>query len=240
MSAQELIYTVKSFSDKKIANSSKRFFKTGKGEYGQDDIFLGIPVPRIRTIIRNHQKMSFKELRIVIVNPFHEIRLAGLLIVVLKAKQAHSVGERKKIFDWYTRHVKYVNNWDLVDATAEHIVGRYMSDMSGVERLVYIHKMIRSKNMWENRIIMIATLYEIRKGNCTLAVYVAEHLLTHSHDLIHKAVGWMLREVGKRDRALHIVFLNSYAKTMSRTTLRYAIEHFSPTQRKKYLGINKL
>ncbi len=163
------------------------------------------------------------------------------MILVAQAKKATTLAEKKKIFDFYMKHVKYVNNWDFVDATAEYVVGPYLSELSHTERLAFISKMIASKSMWENRIIMISTFYEIKKGNAKMALYVAERLLGHKHDLMHKAVGWMLREVGKRASKKELVaFLDKHVGTMPRTALRYAIEHFSPSERKRYMDMKRV
>jgi len=240
MNAQKLITSLQSQANKQTAKSMARFFKTGEGEYAQGDIFLGITVPQIRTYTRSYVHLPLQELKYLIRSPFHEIRFSALVILVKKVSQTHTVRTRKKFFDWYMRHVKYINNWDLVDISAPTIVGGYMAHMSQTARKSFIQEMIHSDTLWKNRIIIVATHYDIRKGDVTLALEIARQLLTHPHDLIHKAVGWMLREVGKYDRALLITFLDMYMFTMSRTTLRYAIEHFSVPLKNKYMNLKKL
>ena len=239
--SEALIRQLKKIANKKRAVGSARFFKTYKGGYAEGDQFLGINVPTTRAIAKEYETLSFTEISKLIKNLFHEIRLAGLVILVAQAKKATTLAEKKKIFDFYMKHVKYVNNWDFVDATAEYVVGPYLSELSHKERLAFISKMIASNNMWENRIIMISTFYEIKKGNGKMAIYVAERLLGHKHDLMHKAVGWMLREVGKRASKKELVaFLDKHVGTMPRTALRYAIEHFSPSERKRYMDMKRV
>jgi 3-methyladenine DNA glycosylase AlkD len=241
MRAEALVGHLKKLGSKQRAVGSARFFKTYKGGYAEGDQFLGIIVPTTRAIAKEYETLSFAEISKLIKNPFHEIRLAGLVILVAQAKKATTLAEKKKIFDFYMKHVKYVNNWDFVDATAEYVVGPYLSELSHTERLAFISKMIASKSMWENRIIMISTFYEIKKGNAKMALYVAERLLGHKHDLMHKAVGWMLREVGKRASKKELVaFLDKHVGTMPRTALRYAIEHFSPSERKRYMDMKRV
>ena len=238
MAADTLITKLKKLGNKERALAAARFFKTGKGQYGEGDVFLGVTVPAGRLAIREFESLPLSEISKLIKNKYHEVRLAGLHLIVLRAKQAKTLAEKKKIFDFYMKHVRYVNNWDFVDATAEYVVGPYLSEISHTQRLAYINKMIASKSMWENRIIMIATFHEIKKGNAKMALYVAERLLGHKHDLMHKAVGWMLREVGKRASRKELTdFLDKHAATMPRTALRYAIEHFSASERAKYMGM---
>mgnify|MGYP000426239837 CR=1 FL=1 len=240
MKAENLIRELKKFADTKRAAGSARFFKTYKGGYAEGDKFLGLTVPVTREVIKTYHGLPFSEISKLIKNDFHEVRLAGLLLVVAHAKQAKTLSERKKIFDFYMKHVRYINNWDFVDATAEYVVGPYLSKISHTKRSAFINKSIASKNMWENRIIMVATFHEIKKGNGKMAVYVAERFLSHKHDLMHKAVGWMLREVGKRASRKELTdFLDKHAATMPRTALRYAIEHFSTKERGKYMSMKQ-
>ncbi len=240
MNALQLVGELKKLGSKKKALGSARFFKTGKGHYGEGDKFLGVTVPETRNTIKKYQALSYSEISKLLKNNFHEIRLAGLLLLVWQAQKARTLADRKKIFDFYMKHVRYINNWDFVDTSSPDIVGPYLSEISHPKRLAFINKMIASKNLWENRIIMIATLYEIRKGNGKMAIYIAEKFLNHKHDLMHKAVGWMLREVGKRDKRELVVFLDKHASHMPRTALRYAIEHFSPAEKKRYMKMKKV
>lgn len=211
-----------------------KFFKTGPGQYGEGDIFIGVTVPKQRSIVKKvYRAISLQETIKLLRSPEHECRLTALFILVLKFQKFP--GLRAEIFDLYIANSKYVNNWDLVDSSAEQIVGAWLNDNE--YRLNILKKLARSKLLWERRISMIATYHYIRQGRAEEAVVIAEILLNDSHDLIQKAVGWMLREVGKRvDRQLLTEFLNIHASTMPRTTLRYAIEHLSPSDRQHYLS----
>ena len=216
------------------------FFKTGKGQYGEGDIFIGVRVPEVRSVVKGVSlEIPLTEVEKLLQDRVHEVRLCALLILVKLFQEAKNKGEKKQVFTFYTKHTKYINNWDLVDTSAHIIVGEYISDyMEHEERLVFINKYIVSKSLWENRIIVLATLYQIKKGNEKMLFYVAERLLHHSHDLMHKAIGWMLREVGKKSGEKTLMeFLDAHIRTVPRTTLRYAIERFPEVTRKKYLAL---
>ncbi len=218
------------------AIGSSRFFKTGKGDYGEGDLFLGVTVPEQRKIAKKYVDIESTDIKALLASPYHEMRFIGVLSLVTQYKD-----NPDKIFKLYVQHVgakKGINNWDLIDVSSEHIVGPYVSEhMTHEARLAFINKSIASKDLWVNRMIVLASFYQIKKGNEKMIFYIAERLLGHKHDLMHKAVGWMLREVGKRvDRKVLIGFLDTHAKTMPRTALRYAIEHLSETQRKQYLN----
>ena len=222
------------------AKTNAWFFKTGKGQYGEGDIFVGITVPQVRCVVKDVSlNLSLTEVQKLLKDSIHEVRLCALLILVKLFEKSQIKNDKKRIFDFYTKHAKYINNWDLVDTSAHIIVGQYISlYMEHEERVVFIDKYIASKSLWENRIVVLATFYQIKKSNEKMLFYVAERLLSHKHDLIHKAIGWMLREVGKNsgEKVLRS-FLDKYIQTMPRTTLRYAIERFPETIRKKYLAI---
>ena len=207
------------------------FFKTGKGQYGEGDKFLGITVPQTRLVAKKHAQLPLAEVLQLLQSAFHEERLAALLILVLQYQQGDEK-QKKKIFDAYLKNTQWINNWDLVDLTADRIVGAYLANKP--KDLLF--KLAKSKMLWERRIAMLATFHEIKIGRSEIALAIAEKLLLDQEDLMHKAVGWMLREVGKRcSQQAEEKFLQKYAKLMSRTTLRYAIERFEEGKRLRYL-----
>ena len=224
---------------RKLKNPSKAkilqgFFKTGKGEYGEGDIFLGITVPQSRAIAEKYKGLSFPDIKKLLASKIHEKRLIGLLILMHNFAQGSEI-ERKKIYNFYFASMKYINNWDLVDLSSHHIVGAYIFNKpKGV-----LKKLARSKNIWERRIAIVSTFYFIKNNQFKDTLLIAQMLLDDTHDLIHKAVGWMLREVGKRSLATLEKFLNKHASTMPSTTLRYAIERFPEAKRKRYLSMKK-
>lgn len=207
------------------------FFKAFPGGYGEGDEFLGVRVPNIRKIAKKHKDIALKDLDIVITNKLHEVRQCAFFILVEKFNKVRNEEEMKRIVDYYLTFRQYCNNWDLVDGTAHKILGPYL--MSRDKSLLY--EFAHSKNLWENRIAIIATFYFISERKFEESLKIAEILLHHPHDLIHKAVGWMLREIGNRHRPTEEKFLHKYYKEMPRTMLRYAIEKFEPELRQKYL-----
>jgi len=221
----------------KKANQEKakifsRFFKTGKGEYGEGDKFLGITVPEQRKIAKKFYKgISLEEIKTLLISKIHEYRLTTLFTLILKYKKA-GVKIRKEYFDFYLKHTKYINNWDLVDVTCRDIVGEYLLDK---DRTI-LYRLAESKDLWKRRIAIISTYAFIRKNQFLDTLRVAEILIQDKHDLIQKAVGWMLREVGKRDLKTEEEFLQKYCRKIGRTTLRYAIEKFPEKKRKFYLN----
>jgi 3-methyladenine DNA glycosylase AlkD len=229
--AKNLISDLKKLANKKQAKNLQRFFKTGIGEYGEGDIFWGLKVPQIRQIAKNYYNLNFFDVEKLIKNPVHEIRLCALVILVHKAKT-----DEKMAYKIYLRNTKCINNWDLVDLTAPQIVGAYLD---GKDQRV-LEKLAKSKSLWEKRIAMLATFHFIYNGDAKLTLKIAEILVYDDHDLIQKAVGWMLREVGKRcSQRAEEEFLKKYAKNMPRTMLRYAIERFSQEKREYYLKQDK-
>ncbi len=207
------------------------FFKTGKGQYGEGDVFYGITVPQQRKLVQKYPDLSLSDIQSLLESKIHEERLSALLILVGQFQKS-GPAKRKEIYDFYLRMAKRVNNWDLVDSSAEQIVGAFLD---GKDKAV-LEKIARSSNVWERRISIIATFYEIKNQNPAPTLKIAKLLLRDEHDLIHKAVGWMLREVGKRcSEESEEKFLDRHASSMPRTMLRYAIERFSPQKRKKYL-----
>ncbi len=206
-----------------------KFFKTKKGEYGEGDLFLGITVPKIRSLVKEYwEETSLKELKELLKSKFHEERLTALLILVKKYESSEN---KKRVVDFYLKNLIHVNNWDLVDLSAPNILGDFFSE--NPKKILY--KLAKSKNLWEKRIAIVSTLTFIRKNNFNDTLKISRILLKDKHDLIHKSVGWMLREVGKRDLKVLENFLEENYKQMSRTTLRYSIERMPPTKRRYYL-----
>lgn len=219
----------------KLASSQKakilgRFFKTGKGEYGEGDVFLGLSVPQQREIAKKYPHLTLKELQKLLSSKIHEHRLTALFILMMKYKKSTD-SEKREIFDFYLKNTENINNWDLVDLSAPSIVGDYL--LANDRSILY--KLAMSKNLWEKRIAMLSTYAFIRRGQFTDTLKIAEVLLNDKHDLIHKAVGWMLREVGKKDQNAEEKFLQKHYHQMPRTMLRYAIEKFDEEKRKHYL-----
>lgn len=218
------------------------FFKTGKGEYAEGDRFWGVTVPETRIIVKQYwQVMPLPQIAYGLKVGRHEERLCMVLMLVEKFQAADPTTaagrrERKKIFDFYLAHTAYVNNWDLVDSSAPYVVGAYLW---GRPKKI-LEKLARSRNLWERRIAIIATFYDIYRHDCRTTFKIADLLLHDRHDLIHKAVGWMLREVGKRCGEAKLErFLRPRVTAMPRTMLRYAIERFSDTQRRRYLAVER-
>ncbi|MBU0708013.1 DNA alkylation repair protein [Patescibacteria group bacterium] len=220
---------------KKLANPQQvkilqRFFKTGPGEYGEGDIFLGIKVPVQRQVAKKYKVLSLADTIKLLQSKIHEHRMTALFILIFKYQEGDELG-KKKIVDLYLKNTKYINNWDLVDVTAPKIIGDYLVDKP--RNILY--KLAKSKDLWEKRIAMISTYAFIRRNDFDDAMKIAKILLNEKHDLMHKVVGWMLREVGKRDQVVEENYLKKYYKTMPRTMLRYAIERFPESTRRQYL-----
>jgi 3-methyladenine DNA glycosylase AlkD len=220
---------------KKLANPEKAkllqgYFKTGKGEYGEGDVFLGVTVPISRKIAIKFKSLTFLEITKLLQSKIHEERLIALLILVQKFSKADDK-TKKEIYEFYLKNTKYINNWDLVDLSSHEIVGGYLINKNAD----ILRKLAKSKNLWEKRIACISTFEFIRNNRLDVSLELAEMLLKDKHDLMHKAVGWMLREIGKRDLKTEIEFLNKHYKKMPRTMLRYAIEKFPEKQRLAYL-----
>jgi len=218
--------------DLKRAESSKRFFKTGKGEYGEGDIFLGIKTINQRKIVKKYINLSFNEIKKLLKSKFHEYRQIALFILIGKYKKAGE-RERKKIFNFYLENYQGINNWDLVDISAPNIIGDYLLN----KNKDILYKLAKSKNLWKKRIAIISTFTFIKNNKLNDTLKISKILLNDRHDLIHKAVGWMLRELGKRDQKAEEDFLNKYIKKIPRTMLRYAIEKFPESKRKIYLNL---
>ncbi|MDH3693538.1 MAG: DNA alkylation repair protein [Gammaproteobacteria bacterium] len=233
MSAKEISLTLKALADSEIAKHSQRFFKTGKGEYGEGDKFLGIRVPVLRQHAKRFESASLNEIQNILKSPYHEERLCALLMLVRKFKKGDAK-EQKAIYTLYMKGIQYINNWDLVDSSAHQIVGSFLETRS--RRPIY--KLAKSKNLWERRIAIMSTFHWIKNNNFDEALVISRLLLDDSEDLIHKAVGWMLREIGNRNLSMEKSFLKQHYKRMPRTMLRYAIEKFPEEERIKYLSGN--
>ena len=218
-------------ADPDDAVNLQRFFKTGKGQYGEGDRFLGVRVPVLRRLARDYRDLPAADAIRLLQSKWHEERLLGLLLLVGLYRRG-SADDRQMIYDLYLGHTRHINNWDLVDSSAPYVVGPHV----GPDGLAVLEPLARSPDVWERRIAILATFHWIKQGEFATALRIAEMLLADDHDLIHKAVGWMLREIGKRDRAVEVAFLDRHYTTMPRTALRYAIEHFPERQRQRYLN----
>ncbi|HEV8123934.1 MAG TPA: DNA alkylation repair protein [Gemmatimonadales bacterium] len=221
---------VRALANPADARFLQRFFKTGPGEYGEGDRFLGIRVPVTRRLVREYQGPAIPAARQLIKSPFHEERLLAVLLLV-RAYDRATPTTQVEIYRLYLSNTPYINNWDIVDSSAPHIVGRHLLKR---DRRV-LNRLARSRNLWERRIAVLATQSFIRAGEFTPTLHLAERLLDDRHDLMHKAIGWMLREVGDRDRSALEEFLGRYAESMPRTMLRYAIEKLPPRVRRRYM-----
>lgn len=230
MSLEELRQTIKKSANPAQAKILSRFFKTGKGEYGEGDEFLGIKVPISRSIAKQFKDLTLTEIQELLNSPIHEERLIALFILIEHFKKADE-HTKKIIFNFYLRNTKRVNNWDLVDISAERIIGVYLLDKDKS----MLFKLARSKKLWERRIAIMSTFHFIKNGNYETTLAIADMLLKDEHDLIHKAVGWMLREIGNRNLKVEETYLEKHYKIMPRTMLRYAIEKFPEKIRQAYL-----
>ena len=225
---------LKKLASPKRAEISLRFFKTGEGQYGEGDVFIGVVVPDIRNVAKKHKDLSLADAAKLLKSKIHEERLTALFILVDKFQRG-SDSDKEKIYKLYLQNTKYINNWDLVDLSAPKIVGAYLSDKP--RNILY--QLAHSKSLWERRIAILATFDFIRQNDFIDGLKIAKILLRDGHDLIHKAVGWQLREIGKRRLAVEQNFLKQHYKIMPRTALRYAIEKFPEAKRKAYLN-NKI
>jgi 3-methyladenine DNA glycosylase AlkD len=231
MLVEKIKKRLRTFASKEKAKILQGFFKTGPGEYGEGDIFLGVVVPNIRKVSQEFQGISLPEIALLLTSEVHEERLLALLMLV----QAFTKGDdavKKKIYAFYLDNTRYINSWDLVDLSAPNIVGAYLMDKSRKP----LYTLAKSRDLWERRIAILSTFAFIKQNDHRDALKITAILLDDEHDLIHKAGGWMLRELGKRDLLTEERFLKQYYKKMPRTMLRYAIERFPEVKRKKYLN----
>ena len=230
MRASDICRRLQVLGDREKVQVLQRFFKTAKGEYGEGDVFVGLRVPETRELAKEYQALPFSEIIELLQSSIHEARLLALLIMVRTYTQGDD-SLQERIFNLYLQNTRFINNWDLVDASAEHIVGSYLRYRSRSP----LHALAVSTLLWDRRISIMATFHYIKCGEFTETLRIAELLLRDPEDLIHKAVGWMLREIGKRDHLTEEEFLKGHYKTMPRTMLRYAIEKFPEKLRKQYL-----
>ena len=230
MQAEDVKKDLRNLANFEKANLLQRFFKTGKGDYGEGDIFLGVMVPNTRKIAQKYTYLNLKEINTLLNSKIHEERLCALLIMVEQYFKLDELN-KKKLFNFYIKNAKQINNWDLVDLSAPKIVGGYLLD----KPRSILYKFSKSKNLWERRISILSTFVFIKAGDYSDSFRLAKILMKDKHDLIHKAVGWMLREIGKKSMKDEIQFLNKHYKKMPRTMLRYAIERFPEEKRQFYL-----
>jgi len=228
--SDQILNELLELGDPERANHSQRFFKTGKGEYGEGDIFLGIKVPHLRVLAKRHKQVNRLDALELLHSKYHEARLTALFLLVNLYNHTDA-SEKKQIYEDYLKNIPYINNWDLVDSSALQIVGHYLFD----KERSHLEILARSKDLWERRVAIISSYYFIRQYEFQDTLTLAEILLHDQEDLIHKAVGWMLREVGNKSRATEETFLQKHYLSMPRTMLRYAIEKFPEERRQAYL-----
>lgn len=231
MSYQQINDYLLNLANPEIASHSLRFFKTAPGEYGSGDKFLGIRVPVIRQAVKKFETISLPVTTKLLKSEYHEIRLFALLVLVANYSKADDHG-KKIIYELYLNNTQYINNWDLVDSSAHKIVGIHLENKDKAD----LYKLSKSASLWERRIAIISTFHFIRNNQFDDTLKISRQLLDDEEDLIHKAVGWMLRETGKRDKNVETAFLNRHYQAMPRTMLRYAIEKFSKEERQRYLS----
>ena len=238
MTASLALAELKAFAKKGRISDLARFYKTGPGEYAEGDLFLGGTVPQTRSVAKKYQNLELKELEKLFNSPFHEARLCAAIILNHQFEKSKQPQDRKKLFEFYLKQVKanHVNNWDLVDVSAPRM-GAYLTEVD--DPMPLLLKLSKSKSLWERRVSMILTFALIRAGDLEPTIIIAESLLKDEQDLIHKASGWMLRELGKRDVMMLRRFLSEHAHEMPRTMLRYTIEKLPERERKKWLQDSK-
>lgn len=233
----QLIQDLQKFADSKKAKVFVRFFKTGKGEYGEGDKFLGITVPKTRVIAKKYfERLNLNDIQELLKSNIHEQRLSALMILRLQYEKLKFAQDKFKIVKFYLKNTKYINNWDLVDLSCHYILGNWLFKLHPEGDRKILYKLARSQNLWERRIAVISTFEFIRNNQFEDSLKISEILLNDRHDLIHKAVGWMLRELGKRDQKLLEKFLQKHSKKMPRVMLRYAIEKLDKKKQAYYLS----
>jgi len=230
MIVQNIQRKLQELGSREKAEVLQRFFKTGHGEYGEGDVFVGVKVPELRKLAKEYQEITVKEVKQLLRSAIHEERLLALFMLVRKYSKGNET-EKKRIYELYLKNTQFINNWDLVDGSAHHIIGAFLADKSKEP----LYRLAKSKNLWERRISIISTFYFIKHDKYAETLKISEILLTDKQDLIHKAVGWMLREIGKRHMPTEENFLRKHYKRMPRTMLRYAIEKFPEDKRQGYL-----
>jgi len=212
------------------AKKHQTFFKTGPGEYGEGDIFVGVTVPELRRLAKEYKTIGINETKQLLKSKIHEERLLSLFLLIHRYSKGDEP-EKKRIYELYLKNTAFINNWDLIDSSAGHIVGAFLFD----KRKKPLYDLVKSDNLWERRISILSTFYFIKHNQFSDTLKISKILLSDKEDLIHKAVGWMLREVGKRDISIEEPFLKKHYKNMPRTMLRYAIEKFPESKRQRYL-----
>lgn len=230
MKVEDIRKQLQRLGNKEKLRVLQSFFKAGPGEYGEGDVFLGIKVPELRKLAKEHQAIKTIEVKQLLESPIHEERLLALLILIRKYLKGDE-NEQRRIYELYLKNTQFVNNWDLVDASAEHIVGAFLRDKTKKP----LYNLAKSKNLWERRISIMSTFHFIKHNEFSEALKISRILLSDEEDLIHKAVGWMLREVGKRHLPSEEKFLTEHYREMPRTMFRYAIERFPEPKRQRYL-----
>lgn len=233
MTVHEIRTKLRKLGNKQRAKVLQGFFKTGPGEYGEGDVFLGIKVPELRRLAKEYQDITTKEIKQLLKSSIHEERLLALLILVLTYSKGNEIA-KKRIYELYLKNTKFINNWDLVDGSAEYIVGDFLMDKSRKP----LYSLAKSSDLWKRRIAMMSTFHFIKRHEFFETLKISRMLLSGEEDLIHKAVGWMLREVGKRHLPTEEKFLKEHYKKMPRTMLRYAIGKFPESKRQRYLKGN--
>lgn len=232
MSAEHIMSELNGLENPADAQFLQRFFKTGKGEYGEGDIFIGLRVPTTRQVSKKYKDLPIDELEKLLESPIHEHRLAAVIIMRHQMERANSV-LRKSLYDMYLRRTDRINNWDIIDISCHKIVGGYLEE----KNRAILYKLARFKQMWERRIAIVSTAHFISKNELDDTFKLAEILMKDKKDLMHKATGWMLREAGKKDEARLKEFLDKYASTMPRTMLRYSLERLHPADRAHYMKL---
>jgi 3-methyladenine DNA glycosylase AlkD len=231
---QNIIKDLHSCADVKRAEHNLRFFKTGKGEYGEGDMFLGLNLPQMRELVKRYKKVvDIKDIKNLLNDEYHEVRLCGLMLMVELFRAAKTEERRKEVYDFYMSHLSGINNWDLVDLTAYNIPGAFLYGKNHKP----LFDLAKTKALWKERIAIISTMYFVKRGDFETTIKLAESFLAHKHDLMHKAVGWMLREVGKKDIKTLYDFLDKHAGAMPRTMLRYSLEKLTEDKRKYYMAV---
>ncbi len=230
MTTRNIRQKLQQLGSEEKANVLRRFFKTGPGEYGEGDVFIGVRVPELRKLVKEYPDITLKESMQLLRSLIHEERMLALLILVDKYSKGNET-VKKRIYTLYLQHTKFINSWDLVDTSAHHIVGDFLMDKSKEP----IYRLATSKNLWERRIAILSTFHFIKHNNYSETLKISKILLTDEQDLIHKSVGWMLREIGNRHMVTQETFLKKHYKRMPRTMLRYAVEKFPEPKRQKYL-----
>jgi len=230
MTVQNIRKKLQQLESKDKAKVLRRFFKTGPGEYGEGDVFIGVRVPELRKLLKEYPDITIKEVVQLLSSTIHEERFFALLILVSKYSKGNEA-VKKRIYELYLQNTQFINSWDLVDGSAPHIVGAFLMDKSKEP----IYRLAKSDNLWERRIAILSTFHFIKHDKYAETLKISKILLSDEQDLIHKAVGWMLREIGKRHMLTEEIFLKKHYKKMPRTMLRYAIEKFPESKRQKYL-----